>query len=157
MLTYILFLLIGFLLGRIKQTILYRGKKPYLIRTTLFSCPLFSIKIHKALMSDPGDLHDHPWNYLSIILWGGYYEETIATKSILLFVNNNPPIDLTKNRQIIKWYKPGSFLFRKGNIPHKLIIPEGKHSISLIFTTRKWRDWGFIKDGRWYKNKNNSY
>ena len=53
-------------------------KKPYLERYHLFlidrqSFP-FNIFLHKFLKSDPDDLHDHPWDFISIILWGGYWE-----------------------------------------------------------------------------------
>ena len=129
----ILFILLGFIIGRAKKTTLKREGKPYLVRITLFSCPWFSIKLHKALMSDPAIPHDHPWNYMSIILWGGYWEETLQQG-----------IAAAETSYIIKkWYGPGSILFRKGDKFHKLIIPEGKFSLSLIFTGRKWREWGF--------------
>lgn len=125
--TYILLFLLGLFLGNIRKKTLLREGKPYLIRITLFKCSYFSVKIHKALISDPAIPHDHPWNYLSIILWGGYYEETI----------------LESGAWKQKWYKPGSMLYRKGNKFHKLILPEGKYSVSLIFVGKKWREWGF--------------
>ena len=34
----------------------------------------FNILIHKILKSDLGDLHDHYWSYITIILKGGYWE-----------------------------------------------------------------------------------
>jgi len=129
-----------------KKKILYRDKNflqlgkevtckvPYLIRYTLFTCKYFSIKIHKILMSDPSDMHDHPWDYISIILWGGYYEETLK-KAYVGFTSDT----------IIKWYPPLSILIRKGNAPHRLIIPEGKFAVSLIFTSYKYRLWGYHK------------
>ncbi len=131
--TYILLFILGLFLGQIRKKTLMREGKPYLIRITLIKCSWFSIKIHKALMSDPAIPHDHPWNYLSIILWGGYYEETL--------VQGAPYAETMYTRQ--KWYGPGSILYRKGDKFHKLIIPEGKYSISLIFVGKKWRDWGF--------------
>jgi len=143
--TYILLFLLGLFLGQIKRRTLMREGKPYLVRTTLLKCPWFSLKIHKALMSDPAVPHDHPWNYYSLILWGGYYEEVV--KEVV-----NPAYDLqsftTKEPFLIekwekKWYRPGSLLIRIGDKLHRLIIPEGKYSISLILTTKKWRDWGF--------------
>ena len=36
----------------------------------------FNILIHKLLKSDLGDLHDHYWSYITIILKGGYWETT---------------------------------------------------------------------------------
>ena len=62
-----------------------------------------------------------------------------------------------------KWYKPGSILFRNGEIPHRLILKSRfdiastrvinkyppytikQPSISLIFTTMKYRNWGIYK------------
>ena len=36
----------------------------------------FNIFIHKLLKSDLGDLHDHYWSYITIMLKGGYWETT---------------------------------------------------------------------------------
>lgn len=123
----LLFFILGLFIGGIRRRTLMREGKRYLIRTTLFSCPLFSLKIHKALMSDPATPHDHPWNYLSLILWGGYYEATLRE-------NNGDAPGKFEER---KWYGPGSLLYRRGDRFHKLIIPEGKYSVSLILTFRK--------------------
>jgi len=135
--TNILLFTLGLFLGQIRKKTLMREGKPYLIRITLLKCPWFSVKIHKALISDPAIPHDHPWNYLSIILWGGYYEEAQAINPFKAF--NSEPSTIWKQR----WYGPGSFLYRKGDKFHKLIIPIGRPSISLIFVGKKWRDWGF--------------
>ena len=50
----------------------------YLIRYYLFlknrkTFP-FNIFLHKFLKSDTEDLHDHPWSFTTVILWGGYWE-----------------------------------------------------------------------------------
>ena len=34
----------------------------------------FNILVHKILKGDRGDLHDHYWSYITIILRGGYWE-----------------------------------------------------------------------------------
>lgn len=108
----------------------------------------FSIKIHKALMSDPANLHDHPWNYLSIILWGGYHEETIHW--VPRIFNPNEILSGAQASHIrrtrVKWYGPGSVLFRKGDSPHKLIIPQNKYCLSFIITMKRYRKWGFINE-----------
>lgn len=37
--------------------------------------------LHKMSAPDPGiDLHDHPWWFASLILWGGYSEERCMTR-----------------------------------------------------------------------------
>lgn len=34
------------------------------------------IFIHRMTAPDPGiDLHDHPWSFLTVVLWGGYVEQ----------------------------------------------------------------------------------
>lgn len=153
--THILLFILGLFLGNIRHKVLMREGKSYLVRITLFKCPYFSVKIHKALMSDPAIPHDHPWNYLSIILWGGYYEETINTKSVTSLTSGKT-YEGPFCKQI--WYGPGSFLYRKGDKLHRLIIPEGSYSISLIFVGRKWREWGFwdFYEG-WISHKKKSY
>lgn len=58
-----------------KKKVIHRGdNKPYLVRYNLFECELFSIKIHHILLSDDDCQHDHPWSFISVILWGGYTE-----------------------------------------------------------------------------------
>ena len=34
----------------------------------------FNMFLHKFHKGDPGDVHDHPWPYATLILKGGYYE-----------------------------------------------------------------------------------
>lgn len=133
-----------------RKRVITRGDSvPYLIRYTLFTCGLFSIKLHKALISDDETLHDHPWSYISFILAGGYYEETFVKKFPL-----DPNADIyfeEKSARYIQqsWKGPGSILFRRANVAHRLIIPKGEYSISLIITFRKKREWGFHTDEGW--------
>ena len=42
-------------------------------------CRSVGIFLHRMAAPDPGlDLHDHPWDFWSLILWGGYFEERCA-------------------------------------------------------------------------------
>lgn len=37
----------------------------------------FAVYIHKIYKADKDPfVHNHPWNFFSIVLWGGYYEDT---------------------------------------------------------------------------------
>ena len=72
----------------------------------------FNILIHKILKSDLGDLHDHYWSYITIILKGGYWE-----------TNENGAF----------WRGPGYIGFRKASDRHSLRIPERKPAWTLIF------------------------
>lgn len=141
------------------------GDPPFLWRLNLVYRKRFSVKLHRFLRSDPDrDLHDHPWNFVSIILWGGYYEETNAGTA---------------------WYGPGSILRRKATHRHRVILAErvcGKcrdcryralrlrelvesrktagcldgvtvSPVSLIFTTGKLREWGFSTPRGWLHHR----
>ena len=72
----------------------------------------FNIFVHKILKSDLGDLHDHYWSYLTIVLKGGYWETT-------------------KKGQF--WRGPGYIGLRKASDTHSLKIPEGKSAWTLLF------------------------
>ena len=71
----------------------------------------FNILVHKILKSDLGDLHDHYWSYLTIILKGGYWETT-------------------ENGTF--WRGPGYIGFRKASDRHSLKIPKGKPAWTLL-------------------------
>ena len=71
----------------------------------------FNILLHKILKSDLGDLHDHYWSYITIILKGGYWEST-------------------ENGTF--WRGPGYIGFRKATDRHSLKIPEGKPAWTLL-------------------------
>jgi len=72
----------------------------------------FNILIHKILKSDLGDLHDHYWSYITVILKGGYWE-----------TNENGTF----------WRGAGYVGFRKASDRHSLRIPEGKSAWTLLF------------------------
>ena len=72
----------------------------------------FNIFLHKILKSDLGDLHDHYWSYITLVLKGGYWETT------------------NKGRF---WRRPGYIGLRKASDTHSLSIPQGKVAWTLIF------------------------
>ncbi len=72
----------------------------------------FNILVHKLLKSDLGDLHDHYWSYITIILKGGYWETT---------------------EKGTFWRRSGYVSFRKRSDRHSLKIPEGKPAWTLLF------------------------
>ena len=86
----------------------------YLIHKEKFNAfekvkPWPNIYIHRILKSDPDrDHHDHPWNYCTIILAGGYYE-WIPTK-----------VPSGKTIEKRKWRGPGTILWRRANSLHRL-------------------------------------
>ena len=93
----------------------YDKAKPFMVRYYLLFRKRpkwfpFNILVHKILKSDLGDLHDHYWSYITIILKGGYWE-----------TNENGTF----------WRGPGYIGFRKASDRHSLRIPEGKSGWTL--------------------------
>ena len=111
--------------------------EPYLERYYLFlrdrqSFP-FNIFLHKFLKSDPDDLHDHPWNYFTLILKGGYYEHTPEGRF---------------------WRRPFSFRCGKATDLHRIEIDQDKPDCwTLFIPMKKQRVWGFKKDNEWINNE----
>ena len=95
----------------------YDKAKPFMIRYYLLFRKRpkwfpFNIFLHKILKSDLGDLHDHYWSYLTLVLKGGYWETT-------------------KNGRF--WRGPGYIGLRNASDTHSLTIPNGKAAWTLIF------------------------
>ena len=125
-----------------KRTIYDRtGNIPYLIRWYIFlkdrkSFP-FNITMHKVLVSDEPQLHDHPWDWGALILKGGYWEHTPEGKF---------------------WRGPGSIRFRKAEDLHWLELAKDKDGNnipcwSIFYMGKKKKDWGFMVDGNWVQHE----
>lgn len=117
------------------------GNPIYMIRYSLFSCPWFSIKLHRILLSDDDCLHDHPWSFISFILTGGYHEVS-PMPGMEGFINRNFP-HITRKR----WFGPGSILWRPTPSIHRLEV--SKPATSLVISFRKTRLWGFYTPTGW--------
>lgn len=96
--------------------------RPLMTRWTLIRCPLFSLKLHRFHRADPSCLHDHPWPFVSLILAGGYYEQTEEGK---------------------RWYGAGSLLFRPATWRHRVVPKDGVEPLTLVLTGPRVREWGF--------------
>jgi hypothetical protein len=97
-----------------RRLVINREGKPYLKRLVITRNRFFSIYLHKTVNDDYPVLHDHPWNNLSIILRGGYYETTAVDPA-------NPRAGTTT-----RWYGPGRIIARPANKGHRLSLREGK-------------------------------
>ncbi len=117
-------------------------KHPYMIRWQLIKDKTstlgesrdlkFNIYLHKIMLSDEPVLHDHPWDYFTFILWGGYWEHTPEGKF---------------------WRGPGHWRFSKAKSLHWIEVPEGSYALSLFMRTKKTRTWGFNTNKGWVDYK----
>lgn len=85
-------------------------------------------RYHQILESDRADLHDHPWDFVSVILSGSYVEVT---------------------EQDEQEYGPGSVLIRTAEQMHRLIVPSRKHVWTYVTLGAPRRRWGFQTEHGW--------
>ncbi len=110
---------------------------------------LFGVFVHRMDAADPGtDLHDHPWWFGSLILWGGYTEE-------------RAPIRLATYMAGIAARFPGcapGFVERRRWLScrtmrldecHRITRLQGRHTWTLVVHGPKRRGWGFYLPAGW--------
>jgi len=95
----------------------------------------FNAFLHKFHKGDPGDVHDHPWPYFTLILAGGYYEWV-----------------LLDNAEVRKWRGPGHFRFCSANSYHRIELKEGVTPWTLFMPGPQTREWGFLVKDKWIHN-----
>lgn len=89
--------------------------------------PWFTLRLHHILRSDEARaLHDHPWDFWSVLLTGGYTEVTP-----------------TGTRYWPRW----SLVRRRAEDLHRLVLDQPVWT--LVWTGPKRRSWGFVIDGQW--------
>ena len=114
---YKLFVRIMSYLGRYRVINDRYDNEPYLERFYIFlkdrkTFP-FNVFIHRFLKSDPDDLHDHPWAFRTIILYGGYWETT---------------------EKGTFWRKPLSYRYCPANTFHRVDLKPGTKPMTLFFS-----------------------
>lgn len=122
-------------LGRYRLILDRRTGAPYMHRYYLFlkdryKFP-FNFVLHKIVKSDDPIFHDHPWNYTTIILKGGYWEHT--------------PM-YSKGRIVDQcvWRGPGSIIRRNAIDYHWLELDNEKPATTIFIMGRQEREWGFL-------------
>lgn len=124
--------------------------RPYLARYFLWpfwkTCEEASkhpraIMLHHILKSDEDrDLHCHPWNFVSLLLWGGYVEVLPCQPGDTGWDSGN---GFEKERRW-GWL---SVVRHQAEDRHRLILE--KPAWSLVFRGEKRRPWGFWTKSGW--------
>lgn len=90
--------------------------------------PWFSIWIHGIYSADKDEhLHNHPWDYFSLVLKGSFLEETESGTKIM---------------------RPLSYVKRDGSEFHKIKILFTPKVYTLFITSPPKRDWGYKVKGK---------
>jgi len=89
------------------------------------------LRLHHILRSDSDrEYHDHPFDFWSFILWGGYWEHSAHYPEG-------------------KWFGPGSLVQKRAGEAHRLRLPENSPAWTVVWTGPKYRDWGFHTAQGW--------
>lgn len=115
------------------------GKELYLKRLRVIQTPWFAFYIHWIYVADNDrHLHNHPWNFYSFIWRGGYVEEATTQPKALFDPNwwGHPQENV---------YTAGHGHWFGSNAWHRIIhILPG--TITLVFTGKRMRKWGFYTE-----------
>lgn len=136
-------------LGRFKHMVIYNCfRDKYLTRWYLVRNNRLGVFLHLFHHSDEDRaLHDHPWSFVSIILWRGYIEHTGC----------KDPSCVRPSHQHAKRKWPGMILFRPAEWRHRVELVDGRQAISLIIRFNRRRVWGywfpsgFIAHDKWWE------
>jgi hypothetical protein len=126
-------------LGRYRLIYDRQDNEPYLERYYLFlkdreKFP-FNIFLHKFLKSDPDDLHDHPWCFISLPLYPGYWEYLDGRKE---------PV----------WRGPFSIRYANEFTYHRVELHKDyNYCWSIFIPGIQKREWGFKTINGWVNNK----
>lgn len=111
--------------------------RTYLTRWRIFQCPWFALYLHRINLPDADEhMHDHPWNFASIVLRGGY-DELVRTRA------HWPPSKTGQYGRRRGWLSVG---FTGIDTAHKIVRLYRSPTWTLVLTGRRVKTWGFFTD-----------
>lgn len=156
-----------------KRVIVNCARDPYLHRWYLLRSERLGVFIHKFVRSDEDRaLHDHPWSFLVIPLWGGYIEH--SDRPLTLdewwaglsdWCESPHELDLpaaAQQRRIAvrrRVWPLISARYRGTDYRHRVELIHERPSWSLFIRFTKTREWGFwLPEGfqlwnKWWQDK----
>ena len=106
----------------------------HFVRWNIFSIGNFSVNIHAIYKADEDKhLHNHPWNFVSIVLKGWYSEKLEGDKTNIRYPRN-----------IVK---------RKKDAFHKIDSLHSKVIYTLNCMWGKRDDWGYMVNGKFVQHE----
>jgi len=97
-------------------------------RWRVLSTPWFNLYVHAIYRSDEDmHMHDHPWDFISVILKGGYIENVLHST---------------------RAFKPGDINVHKAEDVHKLTLLTSP-TWTFVLTGRSRRVWGYLVGNDW--------
>jgi hypothetical protein len=108
--------------------------------------------LHKFYRGDEDPhLHSHPWKFTSLILMGGYWEETLDSDAHLADGNGTHrcfTLGPDGEHRVQQWYRRFSILHRPATWRHRVILDNTSPVWTIVKTGVKERSWGFWMKGK---------
>lgn len=122
-----------------RMTIPCENGLKYLTRLRIIQTPWFGVYLHNLYEPDADrDMHDHPWEFISIILRGGYTEIVNPIPHVM----DTPAYNFKRRWNRWSWHKMST------DKAHRILsVDDG--TISLILVGRRKRSWGFYTPEGW--------
>ena len=138
------------------------NRDPYLTRWFLFRTEPLAVFFHWFHRSDEDRaLHDHPWTFITVILWRGYNEHTEALEECghcdgmgwvrarrSDFANTSSFCPECHGEcfirvPVVKRRWPLTICYRPAEWRHRVELIDQKPAATLVFRFKKRREWGF--------------
>ena len=120
----------------------------YLRRYMVFFSRFGCIYIHRFFKSDDETHHDHPWNFFTYVVEGGYKEELLKSTNYDKFNVWPAHFETSQTER-----KPGSIAYRQAKDIHRVILPrsyspeeEQLTPLTICLIGPRIREWGFWKN-----------
>lgn len=124
-----------------RHRMIKRDGENYLERFYILSTPWLGVYLHRFWASDADGLHDHPWNSISILINGVYFEEEPERQCVPY-----GPTIIRRRSPLHPVCK-----IRSRYDAHRITIDPnnpGAWSLFVRFGLKR-RTWGFYQDRKW--------
>lgn len=102
------------------------------------------IMVHRMQAPDPGlDLHDHPWWFTTIVLWGGYTEQRANIREAPALAAIAEAYPRTCTRGVLERRQPWRPRVMRMDECHSITALQRRTSWSLVIGGPRRRVWGF--------------
>jgi len=126
-----------------ERTIRGGDDTPYLTKYTLMNLGKKVGRVHLHLFhrgDEDRELHDHPFDGISLVLVGGYVEERLVGEPLPLPLHGAD----REGRLVVRKLSPGSVNVIRTSTFHRVEIPPGAVCWTLFVTGPIRRSWGFL-------------
>lgn len=107
----------------------------YLWRLRIVQTPWFAVYLHAIHRPDhDSELHDHPWDFVSFVLRGGYAEQMLVRGGSANWMD----------WRTVRWFN-----VKRAESAHRIIHLRRTPTWTLVFCGRRRREWGFYTRTGW--------